>query len=97
MKEDNIVNALRNKRVIRFHYHRYDRVVEPHILGVNNGVTQLLGYQIRGGSTSGRVPEWRRFDLSEMDTVTVTEQTFTGSRTIKGWKHTKWDHIIERV
>ncbi|MCV5751998.1 hypothetical protein OFN51_24555, partial [Escherichia coli] len=63
MNESEIRRAIQNKLVIEFTYSNRLRVVEPHVLGVCNGNVQVLAYQIGGQSSSGGLPEWRRFDL----------------------------------
>jgi predicted DNA-binding transcriptional regulator YafY len=46
----------------------FQRVVEPHLLGVNKaGNTILVAYQVSGGSVSGEAPQWRQYDLNNID------------------------------
>jgi hypothetical protein len=63
--------------VLEFDYHGYRRVVEPHLLGIHNSIAQLFGYQIRGGSSRGDLPKWRRFDLSDVLDLQVLNEHFT--------------------
>lgn len=53
MNQQIIERAIREKSVVTFNYGGHSRHVEPHILGVNGGSLQLLGYQIGGSSRSG--------------------------------------------
>jgi len=92
-----IIKAIREKKVIEFDYQGYHRVAEPHVYGQNQGVDQLLVYQIRGGSSSGRLPNWRRVDLQGMINLIVTEETFHGPRTNVSGRHSTWDITYEIV
>ncbi len=51
--DDLIVAAIKEKRILSFAYNGHARIAEPHIYGISDGVHQLLGYQIRGSSSSG--------------------------------------------
>ena len=92
-----IIKAIRGKRLIEFDYHGYHRVAEPHVYGQNHGVDQLLVYQIRGGSSSGRLPDWRRVDLQGIINLIATEETFHGPRSNVSGRHSTWDRTYEIV
>lgn len=95
--ESEIKQAIAAKKLVEFTYHNRLRVVEPHVLGVNAGAKQLLGYQVRGGSSSGIIPEWRRFDLSEMSGFKALGESFPGRRQNPSGKHSSWDYQIAVV
>ena len=97
MKQQLIQQAIQSRKILEFMYHGYSRVVEPHILGVNKGVVQVLGYQIHGGSSSGRLPDWRRFDLREIQSLSFPAQTFTGPRDAWSGHDSDWDYKITVV
>jgi predicted DNA-binding transcriptional regulator YafY len=80
MNEQTIIQAIENHRLLEFEYHDRLRLVEPHILGICNGVAQLLAYQIADESQSGGLPEWRRFDVEKMQSLKITRYVFEGSR-----------------
>ncbi|WP_440026630.1 WYL domain-containing protein [Chromobacterium amazonense] len=92
-----IEQAINNRQIIEFNYSGLQRTVEPHVLGISNGVLQLLGYQIAGGSNTGVVPDWRRFDLSGISSLTTTNYRFPGPRPCPSGKHSAWDHTIAIV
>lgn len=92
-----IEQAIREKKLLQFAYGGHPRIVEPHVLGVNGGITQFLGYQVGGSSSSGGIPEWRRFDLSKMSAVSVQPETFPGPRSFPSGKHSSWDYRIAIV
>ena len=67
--ENMIIAAIREKKILSFTYSGHLRIVEPHVYGIIEGARQLLGYQIRGSSSSGAIPEWRRFKISAMQNL----------------------------
>ncbi|HEY3432915.1 MAG TPA: hypothetical protein VGK09_10240 [Rhodocyclaceae bacterium] len=89
-----IEQAILNKVLIEFSYSGHPRLIEPHVLGINGGVLQVLGYQVGGSSNSGGIPEWRRFDLPKISELRVTAEMFLGKRTFPSGKHSSWDHQI---
>ncbi|EJI6691047.1 WYL domain-containing protein [Vibrio parahaemolyticus] len=97
MNESEIRRAIQNKLVIEFTYSNRLRVIEPHVLGVCNGNVQVLAYQIGGQSSSGGLPEWRRFDLFRISNLRVTSQTFAGRRPFPSGTHSPWDRELEIV
>ncbi len=91
--------AIANKRLIRFRYHGSDRVAEPHDYGVNNGVTRLLVYQLRGParSTRGSATGWRLLDVSKLEDCFALDDTFPGSRGPAHRQHLGWEILHARV
>ena len=92
--ENIIIAAIREKKVLSFTYSGHPRIVEPHVYGINEGTRQLLGYQIRGGSSSGALPEWRRFKISAMQNLQIMNELFQGRRGFPSGKHSHWDQEI---
>lgn len=92
-----IKKAIEGKKIIRFSYKGKPRIAEPHILGICNDKEQLQAYQIGGSSSSGGLPEWRRFDVSSIKYVSITEKTFAGKRETESGEYTNWDEIIAVV
>ena len=67
-----IVDAIRNRRRLRFRYHDRERLVEPQCYGVGARGNELLrGYQLKGGSK----PE-PLFDVSKLGGLEVLDETF---------------------
>ena len=89
--------AIADKRVVCFYYEGYYREVEPHVLGVSRGATGFLGFQVGGESRSGRIPNWRRFDLAKIDCLDVSRASFHGPRPTPSGRHSSWDQIIAVV
>ena len=92
--ENIIIGAIKEKKVISFTYSGRQRIVEPHIYGINDGVAQLLGYQIRGGSSKGVIPDWRRFKLSTIQNLQILNESFLGRSSFLSDEHSHWDKQI---
>jgi hypothetical protein len=88
-------NAIANKQLIRFRYKNYERTVEPHDYGVQNGITRLFCWQVSGKS-SGRIPGWRMFDVESIEHCEILDKHFAGNREVSG-KHHHWDEVFIRV
>jgi hypothetical protein len=88
--------AIRRRRLIRLFYRDKQRIIEPHDYGVHNGSAKLLGYQV-GGSSSGRLPNWRWMEVNLISDIHLLNQTFPGGRPTPSGKHHRWDRIFTRV
>ncbi len=89
--------AIREKRLLRFTYHDLDRIAEPHVYGIHKGKSQLLVFQIRGQSSSGGLPNWRRIDLDEVTNMQALDETFPGPRPTPSGEHSKFDTVLAVV
>ena len=90
-------DAIQNRQMVEFDYGGYHRIAEPHVYGLNDGVEQLLAYQVAGGSSSGGLPEWRRVDVPRMSGLSILPATFPGPRPNPSGRHSSWDQIYARV
>jgi hypothetical protein len=95
--DQQIIDAIRNKRMIEFDYGGFHRVAEPHVYGRNGAVDQLLVYQVGGGSSSGGLPEWRRVDVPRITGLVVLDRTFFGARPNPSGQHSSWDETYAIV
>jgi len=76
-----ICNAIKNKNLIEIIYKDYPRTVEPHLVGTKtSGNDALSAWQVDGYSESDRQPPWRYYTLSKIESITVLNETFTGTR-----------------
>lgn len=77
-----ICSAIKEKKIIEFNYHGYHRIVEPHLVGVHKdaGTQKLRGYQTAGGSEHGNIPDWRLFNIDEIESLKITDQNFSAAR-----------------
>jgi len=72
-----ICEAIENKNIITFVYLGSQRVVEPHLLGINKSDHLILSaWQLSGGSEQG----WRPFRLDRLSGLVITEDDFPGPR-----------------
>ena len=92
--ENIIIAAIKEKKVLSFTYSGRPRIVEPHVYGINDGVAQFLGYQIRGSSSNGVIPDWRRFKLSAIQNLQILNESFPGRRSFPSGEHSHWDRQI---
>jgi hypothetical protein len=88
--------ALEERRLIRLVYRGKSRILEPHDYGVHKGSVKLLGYQV-GGSSSGRLPNWRWMEVNLIYELHLLNQTFRGGRPSASGKHHQWDQLYIRV
>jgi|ERR671922_1080697 hypothetical protein len=69
--------AIKRRNVVEFRYRGTPRIAHPHAIFVATTGTHCLdAVQIAGGSSSGRLPGWRRFDMNAIDGVTIREDRF---------------------
>jgi hypothetical protein len=69
--------AIRRRHVVEFRYSGRRRVVHPHAIFVASTGTHCLdGVQVGGRSSSGPLPGWRRFDMNDIEAVTVRDDRF---------------------
>ena len=97
MNQNAIEKSINTKAIVEFHYNGHFRIVEPHVLGISKGTLQILGYQVGGSSSSGGIPEWRRFDLNGMERLVITANTFPGRRPFPSGRHSAWDRELKIV
>ncbi len=76
-----LIGAVKAKHRVAIRY--YDqpeiRVIEPHAIYTSEGGETIVdAYQIRGYSSSGRLPPfWRPFRLRKIGSVTILREPFT--------------------
>jgi hypothetical protein len=92
-----ILTAIHDKRLLRFLYKGEPRIVEPQDYGIQNNVVNLFTYQIGGQSSSGSLPDWRKFAVQSMARLELLERTFPGSRAVPSQRHQEWDKLFARV
>jgi hypothetical protein len=89
--------AMRERRLITFTLHGFERRAEPHDYGIINGAVKLFFYQVGGRSRSGRPLGWRFAPVDEMQDVRVLETHFAGTRDTGSHQHVQWDLLIASV
>jgi predicted DNA-binding transcriptional regulator YafY len=75
-----IISAIKSKSLLAFSYENYDRVVEPHCLGISvKGNLCLRGYQVAGNSSTG-ILGWKLYDVSKIDKMEELQESFLKPR-----------------
>jgi len=73
--EETIRTAIAERRLLVFRYSEMQRIVQPHILGVDRGGhLSLSAWQIAGTGVG-----WRLFHLDHVATLALSEKRFRGS------------------
>ena len=76
-----ICDAIRTKRLIRFIYEGYERIIEPHLHGINVANHEMLsGWLVGGWSESRPEPGWRNYLIRDMHDVHALSERFEGPR-----------------
>ena len=78
---DQICDAIRARRLIRFIYDGYERIVEPHIYGINTANHEALSaYLVAGWSKSAPEAGWRMYLVHDMYDIHVLATPFEAPR-----------------
>jgi hypothetical protein len=88
--------AIDQKRLVELVYGNKRRILEPHDYGIHKGRVKLLGYQV-GGSSTGRLPNWRWLEVKSISELRLLDRTFPGGRPCPSGKHHHWDQLFARV
>ncbi len=88
--------AIERKRLVRLVYKDKSRIIEPHDYGIHNGTVKLLAFQV-GGTSRGRLPNWRWMEVNLIFDVHLLDRTFPGGRPNASGKHHRWDQLFVRV
>lgn len=76
-----IISAIEQKRVLRLQYKNFDRLVEPHVYGLDQqGTAKLLCYQTAGGSSSNAPSHWKMLTVGDILALEVMEERFAAAR-----------------
>lgn len=64
--------------IINVFYDGGYRLVEPHTVGTNKNTSKQLlrAYQVQGVSLSGEAEGWKILNLSKIESIELTEDTF---------------------
>ena len=92
-----IRRAIAEKRLLELHYNRAVRLAEPHDYGVIDGTARLLIFQLRGPDSGKGAVGWRLLDIAKIESGTVSDQTFAGSRGQSHQQHYQWETLYARV
>ena len=91
--DEQIRQAMAERRIIAYRYNGQRRMGEPHLYGVYGGKPTLLVYQTGGTSFAGPYPNWRRLDLAGLSRFTITGRSFEHARLSHRTDHRDWDEV----
>lgn len=97
--DEQLRHAIDDKRLVEVGYNGKRRVVEPHDYGVHKGMERLLVYQLRSvpASSDRRATGWRLLDVAKIQSCSVLNESFRGSRGQAHRNHLKWEILYARV
>ena len=76
-----LCKAIRERRIVRFHYEGGNRTVEPYAYGTTaSGKECLAGYQTGGYSTGGEPSGWLLYEVSKKEGLIITDRVAAGLR-----------------
>jgi hypothetical protein len=78
MEISTITLAINERRKVKFIYQGKDRIVDPHIFGINSRNEEvILGWQTDGSSSKIRdLPNWRMFITRKIYDFQITNNSF---------------------
>jgi predicted nucleotidyltransferase len=91
--EQRLHDAIDARVLVEFYYKGHLRIVEPHVLGVKDEHLHVLTYQVGGRSSSGPLPDWRRFRVDELSHLQVTSRAFIPQQ-FTSRRHSAFDRQI---
>jgi hypothetical protein len=78
---DQICDAIRSRRLLRFVYDGYERIIEPHSHGINSANHEVVsGWLVGGWTKTETEPGWRNYLVTDMHDVHVLAESFPGPR-----------------
>ena len=65
--------AIKQLKQVSGSYDGYPREFCPHLLGRKDGAWKCLTWQFDGASRTGKIPDWRDFDLSKLSDLSLRD------------------------
>ena len=76
-----VCDAIHARRLLRFIYEGYERLLEPHLYGINTQNHEMLsGYLVGGWSATETEPGWRNYLVHDMYDLHALAESFEGPR-----------------
>ena len=95
--DEQIRRAISEKRLIEVRYKARARIAEPHDYGRQHDLDRLLIYQLMADNpAAGHETGWRLLDVRKIESLTVLDAVFMGSRQARQ-QHYTWDVVYARV
>jgi hypothetical protein len=73
-------DAINRRRIVRFSYDGFERIVMPAAYGLNRhtGNELVRAYQIAGGDANRSIPAWSLFNAANVVDASLTGEDFEG-------------------
>lgn len=97
MLDEQIRQAIAERRVVGFRYNGQRRMGELHLYGKSRGQPTVLLYMTGGSFMGGPYPTWRRCDISAITRFGISTVTFSQPRVTREAMQAEWDEIWEIV
>jgi hypothetical protein len=97
MLDEQIRQAIAERRVVGFRYNGQRRMGELHLYGKSKGQPTVLLYMTGGSFMGGPYPTWRRCDISAITRFGLLTVTFSQPRLNPNDSFSEWDEIWEMV
>ena len=76
-----ICQAIQEMKLLTFNYNGHHRTVEPHAYGISTAGNECLRcYQVSGGSSSGKVPDWKMMTTDNIIGLSLSQDKFSSPR-----------------
>ena len=76
-----VCDAIRARRLVRFIHEGYERLLEPHLYGIDTQNHEMLsGYLVGGWSATETEPGWRTYLVRDMYDLQAVAESFSGPR-----------------
>jgi len=97
--DDDIIIAINSRRKLKINYKKTgDRIICPHVLYISaTGKKIIDAYQLSGYSETDKLPEWKSFNVSDIDKVSVLKDTFDIVPAYNPSNKEKYVTIIARI
>lgn len=93
MLDEQIRQAITERRVVGFRYNGQRRMGELHLYGKSRGQPTVLLYMTGGSFMGGPYPTWRRCDISAITRFGISTVTFSQPRVSLEAMQREWDEI----
>jgi len=97
--DEDIISAISSRKKIKINYKkRGDRIICPHVLYISAaGKKTIDAYQTSGYSEIDKLPQWKSFSVSEINELSILNETFDIAPRYNPSNREKYVTIIARI
>lgn len=97
--DNDIISAISSRQRLKISYKKTgDRIICPHVLYIGEtGKKTIDAYQTSGYSETDKLPEWKSFNVSEIDKLSVLKDNFNLAPGYNPSNKEKYITIIARI